>query len=104
MEPYRVREISITQRGDAPSETKILREYERPSADKAEVIEQVRRFFEIELSSPKALQTVDFDAIVVVDPRGAEIARFSVADFWMREWKDVAEGVGDRGRAVGSAA
>lgn len=78
--------------GAAPAAAKTLREYERPAADKTEVVEQVRRFFEIEMSSPKALQTVDFDAIVVIDPEGREIARFSVSDFWIREWNDVAFG------------
>lgn len=98
MQPYRVKEIRIVDAGGlAGPETKTLREYERPSADRGEVVEQVRRFFEIEMSSPRALQTVDFDAIVVIDPDGAEIARFSVADFWIREWRDVAFGVAERG-------
>ncbi|RTL85051.1 MAG: hypothetical protein EKK29_12485 [Hyphomicrobiales bacterium] len=101
MQPYRVKEIRIVDGGVAGPETKTLREYERPSADRSEVVEQVRRFFEIEMSSPRALQTVDFDAIVVIDPEGAEIARFSVADFWIREWRDVAFGVAERGSGHG---
>jgi hypothetical protein len=43
----------------------------------------------MEMSSPKAPQTVDFDAIVIVNSKGLEIARFSVSDFWKREWNDV---------------
>lgn len=101
MQPYRVREIKIVEAGGlVPAETKTLREYERPAADKTEVIEQVRRFFEIEMSSPKAIQTVDFDAIVVVDPSGAEVARFSVQDFWIREWNEAAFGVAERSCAA----
>ncbi len=93
MQPYRVKEIKIVDAdGLAGPEMRTLREYERPSADRGEVIEQVRRFFEIEMSSPKASQTVDFDAIVVIDPEGMEIARFSVPDFWIREWRAVAFG------------
>lgn len=96
MQPYRVKEIKIVEaEGVAGPEMKTLREYERPSADRGEVIEQVRRFFEIEMSSPKASQTVDFDAIVVIDPDGIEIARFSVPDFWISEWRAVALGVAE---------
>ncbi len=106
MQAFRVKEIKVVDAGGlAGPATKTLREYERWSVDKREVVEQVRRFFEIEMSSPKALQTVDFDAIVVVDEDGAEIARFSVSDFWIREWRDVALGLaGQAGNAVANAA
>ena len=92
MEVYRVREVKIIDTGDDGIKLKPLREYERQSSDQAGIIEQVRHFFEMEMSSPKAPQTVDFDAIVIVDSNGVEIARFSVSDFWNREWNDVAFG------------
>jgi hypothetical protein len=92
MEVYRVREVKIIDTGNDGIKLKPLREYERQSSDQAGIIEQVRHFFEMELSSPKAPQTIDFDAIIIVDANGAEIARFSVSDFWMREWNDVAFG------------
>jgi hypothetical protein len=50
----------------------------------------VSRFFKMELSSPKALDVVDFDEVIVLDEKGAVIARFGVADFWAREWNAVA--------------
>lgn len=89
METYRVREVKFTDAGDGVL-LKPLREYERQSSDKAGLIEQVRHFFEMELSSPKALDVVDFDAVVIVDESGAEVARFSVSDFWKQEWNAVA--------------
>ncbi len=89
METYRVREVKIIDAGDGGIKLKPLREYERESSDRASIIEQVRRFFEMEMSSPKAPQTVDFDALIIVDQQGAEIARFSVSDFWMSEWTKV---------------
>ena len=94
MEVYRVREVKIIAAGDEGIKLKPLREYERQSSDKAGIIEQVRHFFEIEMSSPKAPETVDFDAIDIVDANGEEIARFSVSDFWQREWNDVEFGGG----------
>ncbi|HEY8006090.1 MAG TPA: hypothetical protein VIE66_04640 [Methylocella sp.] len=91
---YRVREVKIIDSGDDGIKLKSLREYERQSSDQAELIEQVRHFFEMEMSSPKALQIVDFDAVIIIDSNEVEIARFSVSDFWYREWNDVASGAG----------
>ncbi len=90
MPNYQVREVKIIDRSGGELTEALLREYERQSADNASIVEQVRRFFEIELSSPKALQTVDFDAITVIASNGSEIARFNVSDFWCREWRDSA--------------
>jgi hypothetical protein len=92
MEVYRVQEVKIIDAGDDGIKLKPLREYERQSSDQAALIEQVRRFFEMEMSGPKALQMVDFDALIIINSTGVEIARFSVPDFWMREWNDVASG------------
>jgi hypothetical protein len=89
MEVYRVREVKIIDTGDEGIKLKPLREYERQSSDQAGIIEQVRHFYEMEMSSPKAPETVDFDAIDIVDANGEEIACFSVSDFWQREWNDV---------------
>ena len=66
MEVYRVREVKIIDTGDEGIKLKPLREYERQSSDQAGIIEQVRHFFEMEMSSPKAPETVDFDAIEIV--------------------------------------
>jgi hypothetical protein len=93
MDLYRVREVRFIDTGDGAIKLKPLREYKQHAFTQAAIIEEVRRFFEMELSSHKALQTVDFDAIVVIDAEGAEIARFSVPDFWKKEWEDVAFGV-----------
>jgi hypothetical protein len=90
MPHYQVREVKIVDPSGGELTEALLREYERQSTDNASIIEQVRRFFEIELSSPKALQTVDFDAITVIASNGSEIARFDVSDFWCREWRDSA--------------
>jgi hypothetical protein len=90
MPNYHVREVKIISEGQAEAREKALREYERQSSDHACMSAQVRHFFEMELSSLKAPQTVDFDAIVVTDADGHEIARFNVADFWRQEWKDSA--------------
>ena len=92
MEVYRVREVKIIDTGDEGIKLKPLREYERQSSDQAGIIAQVRHFFEMEMSSPKAPQTVDFDAVDIVHANGDEIARFSVSDFWQQEWNDVAFG------------
>jgi hypothetical protein len=99
MEVYRVREVKIIDTGDAGIKLKPLREYDRQSSDRAGLIEQVRHFFEMELSSPKALEIVDYDALIIVDSTGAEIARFSVSDFWNQEWNDVASGAENADRA-----
>jgi hypothetical protein len=97
---YRVREVKIIDSGDDGIKLKSLREYERQSSDQAELIEQVRHFFEMEMSSPKALQIVDFDAVIIIDSNEVEIARFSVSDFWYREWNDVASGAGQETRPL----
>jgi len=99
MEVYRVREVKIIDAGDGGIKLKPLREYERQSSDQAGLIEQVKHFFEMEMSSPKALQVVDFDALIIVDSSGAEIARFSVPEFWIREWNDVDSGAAIAHRA-----
>ena len=93
MDLYRVRELKFIDTGEGIFVLKPLREYEQHAFNRAAIIEEVRRFFEMEMSSPKALQTVDFDAIIVVDATGAEIARFGVSEFWKKEWEDVAFGV-----------
>jgi len=85
---YHLREVKIEETDQGGTAEKPLREYERQSSDQAGMIAQVRHFFEMELSGPKALQTVDFDAIIVIDTDGVEIARFSVSDFWRSEWRD----------------
>jgi hypothetical protein len=92
MDLYRVREVRLIETGDGGFKLKPLREYEQHAFTQAAIIEEVRRFFEMELSSPNALRTVDFDAIVIVDAAGTEIARFGVSDFWKKEWEDVAFG------------
>lgn len=102
METYRVREVKFINVDDGVL-LKPLREYERQSSDRAGLIQQVRHFFEMELSSAKALETVDFDAVVIIDPSGEEIARFSVADFWRQEWIDVAAGGDTSARLARSA-
>ncbi len=90
MEIYRVQEVKMSDSGGDSIKLQPLREYERQSSDQAGLIEQVRHFFEMEMSSPKALEVVDFDALIIINSSGAEIAHFSVPDFWIREWKDVA--------------
>jgi hypothetical protein len=92
MDLYRVREVKFIDAGEGGITLKALREYEQHAFTQAAIIEEVRRFFEMEMSSPKALQTVDFDAIIIVDANGAEIARFGVSAFWQKEWEDVAFG------------
>ncbi|GLI95584.1 hypothetical protein [Methylocystis echinoides] len=88
MPAYQIREIKIIEGGNDRSTLRSLREYERQSTDNVSIIAEVRHFFEMELSNPKALQTVDFDAIIVTATGGVEIARFSVSDFWCREWRE----------------
>jgi hypothetical protein len=82
---YRVREVKIFDRADGSAQLAPLREYERESDSERAIVEQVRHFFEMEVLSPKAPQTVDFDALIVVDPSGREVARFTVSDVWRRE-------------------
>jgi len=97
MEVFRVREVKIIDTGDEGIKLKPLREYERQSSDQAGIIAQVRYFFEMEMSSPKAPETVDFDALIIIDSNGIEIARFSVSDFWSRKAEAaLANGFGGR--------
>ncbi len=81
MEIYRVREVKIIETGDDGVKLKPLREFERESSDQASVIGQVRHFFEMEMSSPKAPQTVDFDALVIVDSRGWRLLALAFPTF-----------------------
>jgi len=90
MAMYRIREVKFIETEGGHVKLKPLREYERESSDPASVIAEVSRFFEVELSSPKALDVVDFDEVIVLDEKGAVIARFGVADFWEKEWNAVA--------------
>jgi hypothetical protein len=92
MGAYRIREVKIVDQVDGPAKLAVLREYERDSDSERAVVEQVRHFFELEMLSPKALQIVDFDALIVVDSCGAEIARFTVSDVWKREAEAVNSG------------
>ncbi|MFY9658784.1 MAG: hypothetical protein WAK01_19745 [Methylocystis sp.] len=92
MGAYRIREVRIVEKADGSASTQTLREYERDSDSERAIVEQVRHFFELEVLSPTALQTVDFDALIVVDSGGGEIARFNVADVWKREAEAVDSG------------
>ena len=90
MPNYRVREVKFIETEGGHVKLKPLREYERESPNAASIIAEVSRFFEMELSSPKALDVVDFDEVIVLDDKGAVVARFGVADFWEQEWNAVA--------------
>jgi hypothetical protein len=94
MATYRVREVKFLETEGGHVKLKPLREYEREASDAASVIAEVSRFFEMELSSPKALDVVDFDEVIILDEKGAVIARFGVADFWEQEWNAVAAKAG----------
>jgi hypothetical protein len=85
MGAYRIREVRISDQANGSATVETLREYERDSDSERAIVEQVRHFFELEMLSPKAPQTIDFDALIVVDSRGNEIARFNVSDVWRRE-------------------
>ena len=87
---FRIREVKFVETEGGHVKLKPLREYEREACDAAGVIAEVSRFFEMELSSPKALDVVDFDELIILDDKGAVIARFGVADFWEQEWNAVA--------------
>ncbi|MBM3553056.1 MAG: hypothetical protein FJX45_15145 [Alphaproteobacteria bacterium] len=91
---YRVREVKFIETEGGHVKLKPLREYERESSDAASVIAEVSHFFEMELSSPKALDVVDFDEVIILDDKGAIVARFGVADFWVQEWNAVAARAG----------
>ena len=92
MGAYRIREVRICDPAKGSPKVEILREYERDSDSAPAIVEQVRRFFELEMLSPKAPQTIDFDALIVVDSCGNEIARFNVSDVWRREAEAVNSG------------
>jgi hypothetical protein len=62
-----------------------LREYELHAVNEAAAAEEVRHFFEVEILSLRAPQKIDFDALVVLDAKGGEVARFKVSDVWMRQ-------------------
>ncbi len=85
MANYRVREIKIIEVDGETEQIKPLREYELVSGDEHAAIEEVRHFFEVEIVNLKTPQTIDFDALVVLDSSGVEIARFRVSDVWKRE-------------------
>jgi hypothetical protein len=82
---YRVREVRIAELDGGGENVTRLREYELESVDARAATEEVRHFFEVEIPNLKAPQKIDFDALVVVDGNGAEVARFKVADVWRRE-------------------
>jgi hypothetical protein len=82
---YRVRETRLVE-ADVGSEKLIpLREYELMAVDQNAAIEEVRHFLEVELLNLRNRQTVDFDALIVLDENRVEVARFNVADVWKRE-------------------
>ena len=85
MATYRVREVRILELDGGVEKIAPLREYELDSADSRAAAEEVRHFFEVEILSLKAPQRVDFDALVVVDLKGIEVARFTVSDVWKRQ-------------------
>jgi hypothetical protein len=82
---YRVQEVKILELDGGVEKISPLREYELDSADARAAAEEVRHFFEVEILSLKAPQKIDFDALVVLDSRGVEVARFRVSDVWKRE-------------------
>ena len=83
---FRVREVRLLEDGSAGERAKCtsrirvgFRRREPAAA------EEVRHFFEVEILSLKAPQKIDFDALVVVNSKGIEVARFTVSDVWKRE-------------------
>jgi hypothetical protein len=90
MAVFRIREVKFIETEGGHVKLKALREYEREAFDAASVIAEVSHFFELELSSPKALDVVDFDEVIILDEKGGIVARFGVADFWVQEWNAVA--------------
>ncbi len=89
---YRVREVRILEVEGEAEKITTLREYELVSADERAAVEEVRHFLEVEILSLKAPQKIDFDALIVLDGRGAEVARFNVSDVWKREADAVESG------------
>jgi hypothetical protein len=82
---FRVREVRLLEVEGCVEKVTPLREYELDSADARAAAEEVRHFFEVEILSLKAPQKIDFDALLVVDSSGNEVARFRVSDVWKRE-------------------
>jgi hypothetical protein len=82
---YRVQEVKILEVEGCVEKVTPLRQYELDSADAPAAAEEVRHFFEVEILSLKAPQKIDFDALVVVDSKGIEVARFTVSDVWKRQ-------------------
>jgi hypothetical protein len=82
---YRVREVRILELDGGVEKITPLREYELDCASEPAAVEEVRHFFEVEILSLRAPQKIDFDALVVVDSNGIEVARFRVSDVWKRE-------------------
>ncbi len=82
---YRVREVKILEVEGCVEKITPLREYELDSVDAHAVAEEIRHFFEVEILSLKAPQKIDFDALLVLDANGVEVARFRVTDVWMRQ-------------------
>ncbi len=85
MGTYRVREIRIALGDGETEKLSRLREYELEANDAAAAIEGVRHFLEVEILSLTAPQKIDFDALVILDQKGREIARFKVSDIWRRQ-------------------
>ncbi len=85
MAVYRVREVKILDVEGCVEKVTPLREYELDSADSRAAAEEIRHFLEVEILSLKAPQKIDFDALLVLDSNGAEVARFRVSDVWMRQ-------------------
>jgi hypothetical protein len=85
MATYRVREVRILELDGGVEKITPLREYELDSADACAAAEEIRHFFEVEILSLKAPQKIDFDALLVLDSNGIEVARFTVSDVWKRQ-------------------
>jgi len=92
MGAYRIREVRTVEQAEGSAKLQILREYERDSDSERAIVEQARHFFELAMLSPEAPQTIDFDALIVVDAGGGEVARFNVSDVWRREAEAVNSG------------
>jgi hypothetical protein len=89
---FRIREVKFRQGDDQGVNVTALREYELDSAGASAVVEEVRRFLEIEILSLRAPQKIDFDALLVLDAKGVEVARFLVSDVWKRQADAVESG------------
>lgn len=85
MATFRVREVRILELEGGVEKINPLREYELDSADSCAAAEEIRHFFEVEIMSLKVPQKIDFDALLVLDSNGVEVARFTVSDVWKRQ-------------------